>query len=261
MMAKLFTQGVRVAREAVEQSPETRAVVHLHRVAQFVEDDVVGQVFGEQHQRTGEVDVAPCRATAPTSLAGVYLQAVEGQSGLCRQAGDALREHFLGACAQGFLDDSFQPELLVAEVRVRRAQQGEVAPLVAQLEAGVSSALKGEADEGGVEGIVPIDGMHVELLQALLRVTAVFGDEFPQPLSAHARRDGDCDRAVGKDAQDDVAGARVEADVDRAQFRVVDVITFWHSGGKLSEIPRDGRALPEVCSTGACRKPLPDTVL
>ena len=67
-------------RNLVHQCPETVAVVHLYGVAKFVEEDVVDQGPGQEHQREGEVDAAAWRATSPMAFAVEYLYTRAGEA-------------------------------------------------------------------------------------------------------------------------------------------------------------------------------------
>ena len=44
-------------------------MVHLDGVAKFVEEDIVDQVPGQEHQGEGEIDAASWRATSPMTFA------------------------------------------------------------------------------------------------------------------------------------------------------------------------------------------------
>ena len=55
-------------------------MVHLYGVAKFVEEDVVDQVPGQEHQGEGEIDAASWRATSPMGFAVEYLYACAGET-------------------------------------------------------------------------------------------------------------------------------------------------------------------------------------
>ena len=60
-------------------------MVHFDGVAEFVQENIVDQVPGEEHQGEGEVDAAAGRTTAPMAFAVEYLDSRTGKTVLGRQ--------------------------------------------------------------------------------------------------------------------------------------------------------------------------------
>lgn len=69
----------------VHQGPEAVAVVHFDGVAEFVQENIVDQVPGEEHQGEGQVDAAAGRTTAPMAFAVEYFDSRTGEAVLGRQ--------------------------------------------------------------------------------------------------------------------------------------------------------------------------------
>ena len=55
-------------------------MVHLYGMAKFVEEDVVDQGPGQEHQGEGKVDATACRATSPMAFAVEYLYTCAGET-------------------------------------------------------------------------------------------------------------------------------------------------------------------------------------
>ena len=73
---KLVSYGFAVSSYAlVKQSPETRSVVHFHRVAQFVQKNILNQMLGQKHQEKRQIDVLPYRTTPPIASVSLYRHA------------------------------------------------------------------------------------------------------------------------------------------------------------------------------------------
>ena len=94
------------AEQPVEQGVETRRMVVMDRMAEFVEDDEVAQMLGQGHQEEAQRDVVPPRATPPLRARGADRELFVFQAGGGRKAGDALRKVLPGGPAQ-LLDAGF----------------------------------------------------------------------------------------------------------------------------------------------------------
>ena len=55
-------------------------MVHLYGVAEFVEEDVVDQVPGQEHQGKREIDAAAWRATSPMAFTVEYFYSRAGET-------------------------------------------------------------------------------------------------------------------------------------------------------------------------------------
>ena len=60
-------------------------MVHFDGVAEFVQEDIVDQVPGEEHQGQGQVDTAAGCAAAPMAFAVEYFDSRTGETVLGRQ--------------------------------------------------------------------------------------------------------------------------------------------------------------------------------
>lgn len=86
-------------RHIVQQFPKTGTMVHLPRVGQFVQYNIINQVRGYQHQIAGKTDGASRRATAPprTGTRNPHLPVGEAETfgPYFQQGRQKFRGHFL----------------------------------------------------------------------------------------------------------------------------------------------------------------------
>lgn len=102
---QLLPQRKRFAiRYLVHQGPKAVAVVHLYRVTKFVEEHIVDQVPGEEHEGEGKVDAATGRATAPMALAVENLYTRASEAVLCRQFEEARWQQAAGLVTERFFE-------------------------------------------------------------------------------------------------------------------------------------------------------------
>ena len=79
------------ADQTVQQRMETRRMVVMDRVAEFVEDDEVAQRLGQRHQEETQRDVVLSRTTPPLCARGTDREFFITQARCGRKPGDTLR--------------------------------------------------------------------------------------------------------------------------------------------------------------------------
>lgn len=142
-MAQFTAQGMGAAvGHAVHQCPEARAVVHLPRVAQFVQQHIVGEPRGEQHEVEREVDAAAGGAASPSRVCRVDAHGGVGEAVPCRQSGQSFRQVGARLFAQ-LLREGLEQELLhlrCVEDRPRRVGDDHRPGFGADIEVPVGAA-------------------------------------------------------------------------------------------------------------------------
>lgn len=156
---------------AVQFLPETRPVVHLAQVGQFVLQYIVNQLSGCEQEPKGEVDVLQRGAAAPTSVyifdgAAVILVAI-----LLRQLLEAFGQKGAGVFAEHTDEHLVGPLLRRRTVKPKAAGQHHdgVAGRLTHVGRGESAFFKVEVEEVGVDAKVVAEGeLHKCLLRASL---------------------------------------------------------------------------------------------
>ena len=97
-------------------------MIHLTGMRQFVQQHVVYQMFGKEHQIIGQIDVAPCRTAPPTPATGINLHTFVRKVMLHGKHIQARRKNYLCIPPQSLFNHFTQPSLqvLIREIRIRR---------------------------------------------------------------------------------------------------------------------------------------------
>ena len=66
--AKFAVHGMRIGNGFCDQAPEVLPVVHVVQVAQFVNDEIILKVFGEEYDAIAEIQVLLGRTAPPFCL-------------------------------------------------------------------------------------------------------------------------------------------------------------------------------------------------
>lgn len=103
--------------------PELRRVIHVARMTEFVDKDVVDQRIGQLHQSDVETDRTPATATAPPSTAVTETNAVVAESPLASKRGQPIGQVKFSFTAQD-LGNFVADELLdVCRIKLRVRRQ------------------------------------------------------------------------------------------------------------------------------------------
>lgn len=220
--------------EAVQQSPEAGAVVHFAGVGEFVQQDVVYQVVGEQEEEAGEVDGGTGGTAAPTAATAGDADALEGKVVVEGELAEARRKHGTGMTVQALLDGLPEPGLLRCggEVGVGGTDDDEgLFRLFAEQEAGMVSGGKMQVEVGCVK----TEGEVYGWTSGLLTGGEQAGTElFYGPLhfaDRSAGRYADMDGIVAG-TESEPAGTGMDADKETAQLGVFDDVFCGRMGRK-----------------------------
>lgn len=78
----LCIQSPAAGLQTGQKQPEARRMIEMHRVAEFVNHDVVHQMRRQKEQFVVQADGSPAGATAPSGFLPANLGGPEGKSGL-----------------------------------------------------------------------------------------------------------------------------------------------------------------------------------
>lgn len=210
--------------EAVQQGPEAGAVVHFAGVGEFVQQDVVYQVVGEQEEEAGEVDGGTGGTAAPTAAAGGDADTLVGKVVTEGELAEARRKHGMGVTAQALFDGLPEPGLLRGggEVGVGRTDDDEgIFRLFAEQEAGVVSSGKTQMEVGGIETVGEVYGRTAGLAAGGKQAGAKLFDGTSHFAERSAGRYADVDGIVAG-AEGEPAGTGMDADKEPAQLGVFE---------------------------------------
>ncbi len=128
--------------DAVHQRPEAGTVIHLPGVAQFVQQHVVGQVGGQQHEEQRQVDATPGGAASPPRVCRIDFHAGVGETVSAGQLSEPSRQVTPCLFAQLFRDGLEQEPLHLggAEHRLRGISDNHCPRFGADIELPVGAA-------------------------------------------------------------------------------------------------------------------------
>lgn len=144
------------AAEFVKFCPEGGTVVEFFEVAEFVANDIVDEVGGQEQEPQREVDIAQRRAASPTGGDVLYGEAVELQVVLRGDVAQSLGENDLCVVAHGGCHDFVCPLHACLSLKLKAARHIDGGTFRRALDGGVwfGAGFKAELENVGRDMVV-----------------------------------------------------------------------------------------------------------